>query len=114
MRRRLGWTALLLAALLPAAACSSPRYDWGPYEDSVLAVELDFREQQLMDEIAALEEHIHQLQLRDEVAPPGMHAHVGYLQYLAGDTGAAARHFEAEKALYPQSTVFMDGLLKRI
>lgn len=101
-------------SLLLAAACSSDRYAWGPYEDSVLNTLHDFRDEDLLAELARLEEHEAQLRLEDRLPPPGLHAHLGYLHFLAGNGEATVRHFEAEKAVYPESAVFIDGMLERV
>ncbi len=102
------------ALLLLTAGCASPLYDWGRYEESVLAMETGFQDVDLLDEIDALERQAERAVAKDKRPPPGLHAHLGYLHYLAGNSDAALRHFQAEKAVYPQSTVFMDGLISRL
>ncbi len=113
-RMRLACTLLLVAASLGSTSCSTTLYDWGDYERSVLALETEFLDSDLLDEITRLERQVEDSVGQDRPAPPGLHAHVGYLQYLAGNSDAALRHFEAEKSLYPQSAVFMDGLIGRL
>ncbi len=109
-------SALRTAALgLLLAGCqSSALYEWGPYEDSVHALCTDFVESDPVEELAGLDLHVSRLAEEDRVPPPGVHAQLGYLEYLAGNADAAVRHFEAEKTLYPESTVFIDGLLRRM
>lgn len=106
------WAAAVL--LLVAGGCRSGLYDWGPYEDGVYALCHDFVEADVNEVLAELDEHVAELRASDRFPGPGVHAQLGYVEYLVGNRDAAVRHFEAEKALYPESTVFMDGLLRRI
>lgn len=103
--------ALALACL---TGCATPLYDWGGYEDSVLVVQGEYLDVDLIAEIETFEQHIDELRRRDEHPGPGVHAHVGYLHYTVGNSEAALRHFEAEKAFYPESTRFMDMLIGRL
>jgi hypothetical protein len=45
---------------------------------------------------------------------PGVQAHLGYLNVLAGDAGAASSWFRAEKADFPESAPFMDRLIAKV
>ncbi|MCB9898481.1 MAG: DUF4810 domain-containing protein [Planctomycetes bacterium] len=112
MTRGAAW--LVGAALLVLPACASEMYEWGPYEDSVLSTMHDFSERDLLAEIDRLEAYEADLREEDRRPPPGLHAHLGYLQFLAGNGEATLRHFAAEKAFYPESTVFIDGMLERV
>ena len=42
--------------------------------------------------------------------PPGWHAQLGYAYFQLGKLDQAKQEFEAEKAAFPQSAVFMDRL----
>ena len=112
--RQVSRVLLGLAALLLTASCQSGLYSWGSYEDSVHALCFNFEEADLTETLAHLDEHVSRL--RDHGLPPGpgMYAQLGYLEYLAGNQEIAAGHFKAEKGLYPESSVFMDGLLRRM
>lgn len=105
---------LLAATVCMLSACSSQMYAWGPYEDSVLNTLHDFRDEDLLAEIDRLESFEADLREEDRRPPPGLHAHVGYLQFLVGNADAMRRHFAAEKAFYPESAVFIDGMLERV
>ena len=109
MRSVAGW----IAALLACSACQSPsRYEWGGYEDSVYAVTAASAD--VGAEIGRIQYALQRGVDHDKRAPPGMHAHLGYLYLIAGDSGNAAAAFETEKELYPESTVFIDGLIARL
>ena len=107
--------ALLALALgLAGAGCTSTHYDWGNYEDSVYDVTVRPDSFDLGAEIDALEQQIEKTKNKDRPIPPGVHAHVGYLYTVSGNGDAARGHYEAEKALYPESAKFMDMLLARL
>lgn len=53
------------------------------------------------------------LRAQDLTPGPGVHAHLGLLYSHAGRDEAALREFNTEKALYPESAPFLDGLLAR-
>ena len=47
-------------------------------------------------------------------APPGYHAHLGLLYAQQGDLAQYSEALETEKALFPESTVFMNYLMNNI
>ena len=108
LRAALALTALLLPG------CVTTLYDWGPYESSVRATLREHQDLSLSDDLQRLAVHGAALREQDLAPPPGLHAHLGALYSLAGDLAAARRHLEAEKAWYPESAVFVDGLLERL
>ncbi|GJM23199.1 MAG: DUF4810 domain-containing protein [Planctomycetota bacterium] len=105
---------VLLLCSLAFVSCASRIYNWGPYESSVLNSLQDFNRRALLEEIDRLEEHDAELRRLDLPAMPGFHAQLGYLHYLAGNGEAAVRHFQAEKTFFPESSVFIDGMLERV
>jgi hypothetical protein len=46
--------------------------------------------------------------------PPGVHAHLGYMYYLQGNTGAAYQEFMTERELFPESATFVNGIQQRL
>jgi hypothetical protein len=46
--------------------------------------------------------------------PPGVHAHLGYMYYLSGNAEAAFDEFATERALFPESATFVDGVFERL
>lgn len=101
---------------LALASCGGTRslYAWGEYEESVFtvcaqpdAIDVGREVERLVQLVKASAE------AKVDVAP-GVHAHLGYLYSLQGDLDTATAAFLSEKELYPESTVFIDGLLARI
>ena len=116
MNARLLARSFAAGALLCAAACQSGRslYQWSGYERSVAHVCLSAGLVDVDREIAEITELIDRAAERSRRVPPGAHAHLGYLYYLKGNIAGAVAGLEAEKEAYPESAVFVDGLLSRI
>lgn len=108
------WLVLALALSLSACAHNT-LYEWGGYEESLYAM---YHEPGGQAQVAADLE-----QLSGELAetiesgarvPPGLHAHLGYLHALNGELDAADQHFKLEKAAFPESATFIDGIVGRM
>jgi hypothetical protein len=106
----------LVAILLLLAACSSERdlYHWGVYEDTVREALHDPGGQKAPERIRILSADIERAKAEGRKVAPGVHAHLGYLHRLAGDRDSAARELAAEKELYPESAVFVDGMIREL
>lgn len=102
-----------LAAL--ATGCA-PRtiYSWGNYEHQVylMYAKPDAATAEL--QVAKLELDLEKARSKNQPVHPGFHAHMGYLYYQLGKTDQARAAFEAEKAAFPESKVFMDRLLANL
>ena len=46
--------------------------------------------------------------------PPGLYAHLGLLNLNLNNGPRAVEYFELERQVYPESTVLMDRLLKKM
>lgn len=104
----------LCSVLLACAACgSSPSlYEWGDYQGSVYA--LTTADVDIGAEIDSIQTTLKRGVDRGKPAAPGMHAHLGYLYLVSDDPDNATAAFETEKELYPESAVFIDGLMERL
>jgi hypothetical protein len=106
--------AALLLVLSLAGCGSTGYYDWGRYEDSVYNVTVRPDGFDLAAEIDSLEQQLDKTEAKQRPIPPGLHAHLAYLHTVAGNADAARAHLEQEKALFPESTRFVDFLLARL
>jgi hypothetical protein len=108
--------AILLSALLFAGCTPPPKplYYWGEYEDLLYSMYLNTGEADTTTQVAKLTEDMQKTRDNGQQVPPGVHAHLGYMHYLLGNAGPALAEFETEKQLYPESTVFMDRLIKQL
>lgn len=103
-----------LAAAGFASACASPDlYRWGRYEASVAAMYATSSGYDPAAEAARLIEQIEETQNRGRLVPPGVRAHVGFLLIEAGNGDRGVTYLQAEKVAFPESAVFVDGLLAR-
>lgn len=103
---------LLLAAL--ASGCNpAPKklYQWDAYQPSVYQ-HYQADTANLAEQIQKLEASIEKASATGVSVPPGMHAHLGMLYFNTGREHEARAQFNAEKSLFPESTHFMDYILK--
>jgi hypothetical protein len=108
---------LILSASLTLAGCAHPpatMYQWGSYEEQVYAMYSDPGKVPIEDQIQGLEKDIELMKASNGAAPPGFHAHLGYLYYQSGKPAQAMQSFATEKALFPESAVYMDRLMARL
>ncbi len=108
---------LLLLAFTLLAGCAAkqpPLYQWGSYEDQVYAMYRDTGKVPIEEQLENLEQDYQVARAADKPVPPGYHAHMGYLYFQLGKTDQALQSFETEKALFPESTVYMDRLIARV
>lgn len=113
-RRRMPRAACAGFLLLLASCSSTSMYDTSGYKHCVYqmtatpdAVEVDMQ-------IATMEGVLERARAADQRVAPGIHAHLGYLYSLRGDMDSTLAAFLSEKELYPEATVYIDGLLARM
>ncbi len=106
---------VLVAALMLAGCAKKPLlYRWGSYEEQIYAMYRDTGKVSIEEQLQYLERDYQRARSADRPVPPGFHAHVGYLYFQLGKTDQALQSFETEKALFPESAVYMDRLIARI
>ena len=117
-QQRMGLVILALAGgLLTACAEPGPRppaYGWADSEDLIYAMYAEPGEATPEAQIDQLSAGIEEAESAGLQAGPGLYAHLGYMQYLTGNIDAARGAFERERALYPESAVFVDGFLQQL
>ena len=111
----------LFAVVLCIGGCQSGwHYEWGSYEPCVKDMYSNSNESAAVGEqIQTLAKEIHKTEANAKAGepsrvPPGKYAHLGYLYAMQGDKINARSCFESDKRLYPESTVFIDGMLGRL
>lgn len=90
------------------------RYHWGEYEDLINGSFETTEGTEPEAQIQKLTLHIQESKAKDLKIPPGLYAHLGYMNHLTGDSLGAVAAFDAEKALYPSSAVFINRLLASV
>ncbi len=109
---RISLTAAALSALTGCAGKSI--YYWGRYEELLYEMHAKPGTADPETQIAKLTEDIGKAHAEGKPVPPGVHAHLGYMYYQQGNLASAEQEFETEKHLFPESTVLLDGFLKRM
>lgn len=105
----------LLAITLLAQGCAhkSNIYYWGDYENIIQDIYLNPGQADSVTQIYKLNQTIEQAENKGLKVPPGVFAHLGMVHAQSGNLGLARESLLQEKALYPESSVFIDGLLSR-
>jgi hypothetical protein len=67
-----------------------------------------------LEQVAVMEAQAEKARAAGAALPPGFRAHLGMLKLSAGDAERARELWHAEKAAFPESTPYMDQLLKRL
>lgn len=103
---------ILLIVGLFGCQSSKPLYYWGNYEDLLYSRFVNPGEADPATQSIKLSQDIQIAQDNGQRVPPGIYAHLGYMLYLQGQYDAALQALETEKALYPESKIFVDRMLK--
>jgi hypothetical protein len=102
---------LAVCALSGCATRQPPLYYWGNFQDQEYAYlqgktspETSIQEMEKIREQAAA---------KNLALPPGFHAHLAMLYGLTGRTDQFERNMLAERERFPESSVYVDFLLKK-
>jgi hypothetical protein len=104
-------STVLVSGLL--AGCNSgPKtlYQWESYQPEVY--EYFKGEEPREAQAEALERDLQEIRSTGKTPPPGYHAHLGLLYLSMGKDDQMVQQFRTEKTLFPESTPYMDFLLK--
>jgi hypothetical protein len=105
--------AVFVLALAGCAQPPKPLYMWETYPRQQYAYLL--REGISPDQqIQEVETHAEKARAANAQLPPGLRAHLGMLYLSVGNPGRATELWNAEKAAFPESAIYMDQLLKRV
>ena len=107
-------SGLVSLSLVGCATAPKSLYSWGEFpQQTYLTLSLPEKATP-QDQVLKLEKDIEKAKAKNLAIPPGMYAHLG-LQYLnMNDAPRAIQYFELERQVYPESTVLMDRLLKKM
>lgn len=111
------WVMLRNAAYLSAAGllagCASPQsmYQWEGYQSQVYEY---FKGESKEAQITALESGLEKIKAQGGSVPPGYHAQLGMLYLNVGKGDQMAKEFQTEKTLFPESTPYMDFLMRNV
>ncbi|RKP43738.1 DUF4810 domain-containing protein [Trinickia fusca] len=111
--RSAGLPALAVTILVSGCAANNDTslYQWDAYQPQVYEY---FKGKTAPDaQIDALEKALQQIQSKNGNPPPGFHAHLGMLYASVGKGDQALQEFGEEKRLFPESSAYMDFLMKK-
>jgi hypothetical protein len=66
------------------------------------------------ERVEAMQAHAEKARAAGASLPPGFRAHMGMLKLATGDVASARELWESEKSAFPESTPYIDQLLKRL
>lgn len=108
-------TLVVMTSALLAGCTTPPKplYQWERYQPQVYEY---FKGQGEGPDaqIRVLEEDLEKIRSAGNRPPPGYHAQLGLLFTQTGNNDRAVQEFLVEKDLYPESSVYMDFLLKKL
>jgi hypothetical protein len=113
MNRTTVISAVALSAVCAVLSACAPatRFEWGGYEQALYAYAQNPENRSVYR--TSLEQAIERGERRDAVAP-GMYAELGYLDLEDGQGERAIQNFRRERALFPESAVFMDRVIRQL
>lgn len=104
----LGFTVALLSACVTRP---QPLYHWGTFEAQQYAYLNGSKSPE--EGIQNLEKIREEAKSKGKTVPPGLNAHLGLLYGLTGRTDLFEQHLQAERMQFPESSVYVDFLLKQ-
>lgn len=107
----------MLVSVLTLTGCASqpsPLYHWGSYESQLYNMYAKPGKAEPGEQIVQLTEDIERAQATGGRVPPGVYAHLGYMYTTQGNLTLAKQAFVEERLRYPESAVFIDGLIRRM
>jgi hypothetical protein len=113
--------AALLASISAAfllSACSGqpkPLYNYEDYSDSYYGAKKNMTQESALVLQKSMENAIERAsESSSGRVAPGMYANLGYMYLKDGKSKEAIANFEKEKALYPESTRFMERMIQKV
>jgi hypothetical protein len=107
----LGLFCLLLAG---CATTPKPLYTWGNYQERTYAYIKNETDKNLDDLMNTYQTLIDKQKGSRKTIPPGICADYGYLLCKQGKTAEGLALLNKEMALYPESTVFISRIIKKL
>ena len=105
---------LILCALLALTGCATKGglYEWGGYDN--MLYQSYKNPESVAANRASLAAHIASLEQSGKRVAPVLHADLGTLLLQSGDKAGALANFRRERALWPESAVLMDAMIKNL
>lgn len=106
---------ILCITVLLLAGCASNKnqYYWGEYEDLVYKIHHAPGEVPPSVQIETLLADIDKAEASGKRVAPGVYAHLGFMYAADGNKELALQSLIKEKELFPESAIFIDGIIQR-
>jgi hypothetical protein len=112
LRATFGALAAVLSGLLVGCAqAPKPLYQWDGYQRQIYD-HFKGDGSSPTEQLSVLQAQAEKSRAVGAALPPGFRAHMGLLYLQLGRAGEARQMLEAEKLAFPESTQYMDFLLK--
>ncbi|AQT61957.1 MULTISPECIES: DUF4810 domain-containing protein [Cellvibrio] len=106
--------SLVLALCLTGCVNNQTTYHWGNYEQVVYDMYKNPGEATADQQLTKLRQDVEIAASKGKPVPPGVFAHMGMLYASMGNSEQAKLSLNEELAHYPESAIFVDGLLTRL
>lgn len=104
----------LLGAVFVLASCTTTQYGWYSYQEDYYRY-VKYADEKSAKQLAKTYEKIIKKQGGErKVVPPGIYADYGWLLIESGKSSEAKEMFLKEIEYYPESSVFISNILKRL
>lgn len=106
-------TTFVTVFLFTGCASNDTQYHWGEYEDLVYKTHHNPEQVPPTVQIEKLQAVIEKAGAVGKPVAPGIYAHLGLMHAANGNKALALASLTKEKELFPESTIFIDGLIQR-
>jgi len=98
---------------LSGCVSNNNQYYWGEYETLVYKTHIEPGDVPPLVQIEQIQADIQQAEAVNKPVLPGVYAHLGLMYAATGEKSMALASLNKEKELFPESSVFIDGLIER-
>lgn len=116
--RKQGMLCVLLVVGAIFTGCANapqPLYSWGNYVGSSTQYGMQGHEKEVAEShLAELKKIIEESEMNKMRVAPGIYAEYGQVLFESGKKEDAKQYFMLEKSTYPESTVFIDQVMKKL
>ncbi|UZP65967.1 DUF4810 domain-containing protein [Desulfovibrio mangrovi] len=110
MRKMIILFCLASLALMTGCGGGKQKYDWCNYSDTYYGIAKNDCEATQIKHKAELERIMDVAAKKNLEVPPGIYAEYGFLLFKSGKAADSMQWYAKEKALYPESAVFVEML----
>lgn len=107
------YLCILTVIFVTGCATNTNMYTWGQYESLIYEFHNGDGSVTPQKQIETLQETIASAVVKNKKVGPGIYAHLGMLYSSVGETDKARAALEQERTLFPESELFINGMLNR-